>query len=530
MRCTSLALHRVLGVVRALCALCALCALGVLGASCPDLVSGAAEGPVRVILWFDTEDYLLPASDDAALRLARLLSARGVRATFKVVGEKARVLERRGRRDVIEALRSHDIGYHANYHSVHPAPAEYLAACGWLDGLAEFVRREGPGAEDVRRIFGVPTLSCYGQPGSSWGPQTLGALRSIGVAPGGVPCYVDEGSHVGMGGVPFWYCGALVVYDMEPNVTRMDLHRPEALEEGCAAFRKVHDRLAAEGGGLISVYYHPCEWVHREFWDGVNFRRGANPPREAWKEPPRRPAAETEAAFARFEKYVDFQLGLGAKHVTASDLPGLYPDRVRSEGLDLAALGRVARALEGAGAAGYVRDESGAILSAADHLAALAALLAGAIAKGKLPERVEVPSIFGPSEPPPETEVEELPWPAFRDALLDVHDVILRRGQVPSAVFAGVRKIAPADFLVALAGAARHAIEAARDGQGGRGGKPLFPETVKVPKGTRIASEKHVAEDAPGLFGGWVIHPEGFRAPRIVEQARLQAWTLKPAR
>ena len=32
-----------------------------------------------------------------------------------------------------------------------------------------------------------------------------------------------------------------------------------------------------------------------------------------------------------------------------------------------------------------------------------------------------------------------------------------------------------------------------------------------------------------GLFGGWVIHEEGFRAPRIVEQARLQAWTLKPA-
>jgi hypothetical protein len=38
-----------------------------------------------------------------------------------------------------------------------------------------------------------------------------------------------------------------------------------------------------------------------------------------------------------------------------------------------------------------------------------------------------------------------------------------------------------------------------------------------------------VAPDTPGLFGGWIIHKEGFRAPRIVEQARLQAWTLKPA-
>ena len=59
----------------------------------------AAEAPAKVyvLLWFDTEDYLLPASDDAALRVARFLSDEGVRATFKVVGEKARRLEARGR-------------------------------------------------------------------------------------------------------------------------------------------------------------------------------------------------------------------------------------------------------------------------------------------------------------------------------------------------------------------------------------------------------------------------------------------------
>src|SRR5437588_5779990 len=118
---------------------------------------------VNVILWFDTEDYLLPADDDAAKRLADLLSERGIRATFKVVGEKARVLEKRGRRDVIDALKRHVIAYHSNFHSVHPAPAEYLAECGLLDGIDEFVRHEARGAADVRRIFNVPTLACYGQ-------------------------------------------------------------------------------------------------------------------------------------------------------------------------------------------------------------------------------------------------------------------------------------------------------------------------------------------------------------------------------
>ena len=59
---------------------------------------------VNVILWFDTEDYILPADDDACTRLGEILTDRGVRATFKMVGEKARVLERQGRQDVIAAL------------------------------------------------------------------------------------------------------------------------------------------------------------------------------------------------------------------------------------------------------------------------------------------------------------------------------------------------------------------------------------------------------------------------------------------
>src|ERR1051325_12027770 len=147
-----------------------------------------ASGPVYVVLWFDTEDYIEPASDDAALRIASDLSAEGVRATFKVVGEKARVLEARGRRDVIQALSKHASGYHSNWHSVHPAPAEYLVRMGFLEGADEFERREAAGVTDVKRVFGAQPV-CYGQPGSSWGPQTNPALRRLGI-----PVYLDRGA------------------------------------------------------------------------------------------------------------------------------------------------------------------------------------------------------------------------------------------------------------------------------------------------------------------------------------------------
>ena len=491
-----------------------------------DEAAGSPE--VRVILWFDTEDYLLPASDDAAKRIAGMLAERGIRGTFKVVGEKARALERRGRTDVIEALRKHDIAFHSNFHSVHPTPAEYLAEAGWEEGVAEFARREGPGAADVRRIFRVERLACYGQPGSSWGPETYAGLARIGVA----PCYVDDGDHVEMGGQPFRYCGVLTVYGMGGNCTRMDLHAEGGLERGCRAFEEVVRRLRAAGGGLISIYYHPCEWVHREFWDGVNFRRGANPPREEWREPPQREPEETEAAFERYGKYLDFLKTQGVAFVTASDLLRIYADPVREEGASLDDALRAAREIAGSGKVDALEARNGRYLSPADQLAALVEALARTVEEGAAPSRVDVPELLGPAEPPPAAEAEggageeEVDWPAFRAALLDVRDALRVRRQVPSRVFLGARAIAPADFLGACAGLALEALGGEpRKGLPARGPGPA----VRIRRGVQVATERHIARDTPGLFGGWIIHREGFRAPHLLEMGRLQAWTLKPA-
>src|SRR6266481_377040 len=237
---------------------------------------GAEPAKVYVVLWFDTEDYILPASDDAALKVADWLHQQGIRATFKVVGEKARTLERRGRTDVIAALNKHEIGYHSNWHSVQPSPALYLSNLGWDEGVEEFDRREGPGRVDVQRVFGQAP-SCYGQPGSSWGPQSYGAMRKWGME-----VYLDAGSHVRLDEKPYYYCGILNLYRLAYTL-RADLNYPKALGEAEEKFVAAHKALLAEGGGVVSIFYHPCEFVHKEFWDGANFKHGANPPRDQWK-------------------------------------------------------------------------------------------------------------------------------------------------------------------------------------------------------------------------------------------------------
>ena len=57
-------------------------------------------------------------------------------------------------------------------------------------------------------------------------------------------------------------------------------------------------------------------------------------------------------------------------------------------------------------------------------------------------------------------------------------------------------------------------------------GKPI-PKTIEL-KPAKLAAATYVAEDAPNLWS-WVIFPRGFRAPALMELAKRQAWTLKPA-
>src|SRR5262249_52394925 len=231
----------------------------------PQARAAGPESKVYVVLWIVTEDYILPASDNAALRLAELLSRQQIQANFLLVGEKARMLEQRGRSDVIAALRKHEIGFHGNFHSVHPTPAAYLANLGWTDGVAEFDRRERPGYDSIKRILGTPPTS-YCEPGSSWGPQAYGALKSWGMN-----VYVGTARHLSLDGRPHYYCGMLNLFGL-PHTFSTGLDKNNGLKGAENRFLAAREKLLADNGGVISLYYHECEFVHKDYWDAVNFR------------------------------------------------------------------------------------------------------------------------------------------------------------------------------------------------------------------------------------------------------------------
>jgi hypothetical protein len=474
--------------------------------------AGAAEPPspqVYVILWFDTEDYILPASDDAALRLADWLTHEKIRATFKVVGEKARTLERRGRSDVISALKKHEIGYHSNWHSTQPSPAMYLANLGWDEGVAEFDRRERPGFDDVTRIFGqAPT--CYGQPGSSWGPQSFGALRRWGV-----PVYLDGGNHVSLNGKPHYYGGLLTLFRLD-HVIRVDLKGgPDALQMAEDRFAAARRTLLAEGGGVVSIFYHPCEFVHQEFWDGVNFRRGANPPRDQWKLPPTKTPGETRAAFDLFENYVRFMKRFPeVRFITASEASVLYRDKARGRRFTQAELKAVASAVRPEINFQVVGDVT---LAPSEVFSLLTDTLLAHIGKGDKTLLAITNTPDGPADPPPPfAGSATTDWSQFTRTAADVADYVRRHGRVPSTVWLGSLGVPPESYLIALAGIVGELLD----------GKPP-PATVEL-RPARLAVAKYVADDDPKLWG-WVIFPPGFRAPAMMDLAKREAWTIKPA-
>ena len=80
--------------------------------------------------------------------------------------------------------------------------------------------------------------------------------------------------------------------------------------------------------------------------------------------------------------------------------------------------------------------------------------------------------------------------------------------------------VPPSDFLIAMAAT----YEFCR-----RNGRLPIAEGIAMPKNVELTPARYIAQDTPELFGGWIIHKEGFRAPKTLEVARLQTWTLKPA-
>ncbi|MBB6729815.1 hypothetical protein [Cohnella zeiphila] len=235
----------------------------------------------QVVFLFDTEDYTAPFSDDAILRLAELLRSEGIRGSFNIVGELARVLEERGRTDIVAALKHHEVNYHTYRHSWHPTIAEYGDDESWERPYERFLAEEKEGSAIVRRVFGVGELPAYVPPGNNISAQSLFAAAKLGMSVVGGSLFKETG------GKAVWFCNGL---QLECNEYLDDLLLRDGIEEAKRRLPlwKSWDRLV--------MCCHPNLVHYEKFWDAVNMKGGNLVPWGEWKFADRR----TDEAIERF--------------------------------------------------------------------------------------------------------------------------------------------------------------------------------------------------------------------------------------
>ena len=456
---------------------------------------------VYVIFQLDTEDFITPETDDVILDLVKVFNKYGIKGSFAIVGEKARALERRGRSDVIDALKTQDIAYQSNYHSIHPTISEYLKDLSWSDGVEEVIRRESKGIDDLKRIFGQ-TPSAFIQPGGSWAPQTVYAMKKLGIKVYADGIFLPQ---------PVWFCGLLAVrYSISYRESQSGT--PEHFQTIKEEFDKIYNVLKNRGG-IIIIVLHPCMLLTKEFWDAINFARGKMP--KELKPSPLINRETYEKRIAEFDNFVHYVISHPhVKVITYRELPSLYEESFKLDLDELVALSK------------KVLDKptyhvmNGKAFSLSDIFYALCYALREYKRSRSFPEEILPRFILGPIERPP--ILKETIKVTIRDVLNSIDDVyalISKEGFIPNKIRINGMDVGPLLFLNLMAKSFLLLIKGENAGLG-------F-EVTAVDE-MDILSDLDIEKRVTSQWN-WIIFPEGFFSERILELTILQLWTFKPA-
>ncbi|MGD9497134.1 MAG: hypothetical protein AB7Y46_12625 [Armatimonadota bacterium] len=448
------------------------------------------------LIYFDTEDFFSPPDHPVHRlpgQLAQIMPRHGLPGCFHIHGEKARFMERHGQRDVIEAIRRHDVSLHFDRGSVHPTTAEEVSQLGWFEGVERVLFRELPGFQALRRIFG----KCSGltQHGGTFAAQIVFAAGRLGK-----PFFYSPFRLPGRNIV--WYCQNLLIGGYQAGF-HFDQHYRDTprFEEQLAKVEGYLAGRAREYDFTAMFGCHPVITIMERFPDAINFGRGAAPPPPEWEPPRMIEGVSIPLILENFERLV--RTLVAQPGIEWTDVAGLYerfgsrPVRVTDE-----VVVRGAQAVVANGGPTWTEE-----LSAAELLFLLARRsLAPA-------ESYEVPQVMGPAhrEGRPAAGLDGAQPAAVAEEIVAA---CTASGYLPAELSEGCREITPEQALILLACSALE--------------RPLIApdqrrETVEAIPGVpeAIANVRR--------YRSWRCHGQQYRPEGILDPFRRQCWTLKPA-
>jgi len=439
----------------------------------------------QVLFSFDTEDWIDPAAEEGVLRLARTLEGEGLKGCFCVVAEVAQGWRRRNSREVLEALRAHEVDGHSWRHSWHPNIAEYSEDADWERSLARFLREERYGFDVILDVCQRDHLWAFIKPGNATSAQAIYGYTLLGSN------IFGDGILDSQGGRGVWFCNALnLTYDfcIEEPLIHQDLQELRPLLDQWASLERV------------VLYAHPTKTIHTQFWDGLNMPHCNPPVWGDWIPSPQRPRAEIERFFANFRGLLRLLKDHGGftfgtyEEVWEAQRP---PTRRRLDSPTLKSLlQQAAQHLT------WQKDtQTGESYTPAELFAAAVDDLAGR------PDPWDAWAVMGPVyEPQAVTKPVTLSAEAVRVAAGQLQPVVY----VPAAVQVGQATLGPADYLRTMAQVIGGA-EVATILPG-----PQLPEAADWPE----LAQRVTSRD-------W-LYPLGWTSDWVDKRLRWQAWTIRP--
>lgn len=461
-----------------------------------------------MVICFDVEDYTSPESagmDDIPKWLAEIMSEEGVTGSFFVIGEKARKMKERGRKDVIVAMAKHDIGSHTNFGSIHPTVTEILEDASWDIGKEIMLKNESAGFDELERIFGQRPVT-LARHGGSYGPQLTGALSHMNA--GFVYSPVSLPGHNAV-----WFCNSLNFHGegdygfFDDVYYRNDLFNPmlEALDSLIPASVKDIDMMAFFAN-------HPSKVRSIQFWD-FNYYKGANPGPDEWETPELRPLESMETAKNNFRRLIQYLKGRDDIELTTfrelTERFSYQKEVISQEELVLLA----SRILE---AKKVVADE---LFSAAEVFAALVESLYHYDVNQELPKQVKIRKPFGPLEMPTSNpEINMVPASGILELSEMAHVYIEKTNHLPAFLLSEGKKIGTGSLL-ALFSEMYIGIQ--------NSSPPDRISTMAFEAYPSVNEENIISNVA--ACKEWPVHREDLDMSHLIEMTKLQLWTLKPA-
>jgi hypothetical protein len=475
---------------------------------------------VDVVFAYDVEDAWHPDADDALLELCRIYRDEQVPVSLFVAGEKARVIRRRGRFDVIAAMRAHEICYHGNYWGDFPEPAlSYGSRLSFDEAVKFALDVEAPGLHDVAEITGqFPVAWCCHQ--AQQCPPLSYALKLAGVR-----CWA--------GGPRGWFMNWLswprsncTLSNQGSWAHRLDpLHRdrPKPTADPAADLAELQSqfRQLAQSRDFISFAGHPVCFVNAD-WNlydyAVLFRHGtACPYPRPLNLTPAQPRSPADRAAAmeftrRLLRWIRTVDGVNLTSYSA------LCDRDTEDPVQWITWEQAVELAHAVQASFTYQRTGGTSFSCADILGLLCFALDYCWRQGTWPERLPVQRLLGPTEEPLRLNA---PLRISREDVfagaLAAYAIMMDRRRVPGRLRASFTDVGPGELLQALA---RTVTAAAATGE-----LPTEIDVSPVPPLPAVVNEPVITDRRFGSTN----RPPGLDFTHLWDLLKWQSWSDRPA-